>query len=184
MNLIKGLEINTINQNKIIEKKDFYTCANYEFKKLNYSHSILEETLNSCQKKSISVLDCPVHFLWLGRLIHHTLIPKCGLKYKRDVFFPQVELEFKIIPKALVRIFNKIPAQSSAEPISYPIFQNCTPIVKDFETVKKDVLSIKLLKNAFSFCFPDSIFTALKLFKILKGCVTETLNFLWKNECT
>jgi len=179
-NLIKGIGFKTINQNKIILKNDFYRCADYELQNLN-PFSRIDETVNSCQEQNISVLDCPVHFLWLGRLIHYTLIPKCGANYEQVDFIPQPELEYKITSRDLTRIFNKILPKS--KPVLYPIAKNCTPKVKDFETVKKDVISLKYFQNAFDFCFPDPIFSALKLFKILRGCVTETLNFLWKNEC-
>jgi len=179
-NLIKGVGIKTINQNKIILKHDFYKCAEYELHRLDPFFRI-DETVNSCQEKGISVLDCPVHFLWLGNAIHHILIPKCGANYEQIEFVSQPELTFQIKPRDLNRIFNKIPPKS--KPILYPISKNCTPKVKDFETVKKDAISLKFFKNAFDFCFHDPIFSGLKLFKILRGCVTETLNFLWKNEC-
>jgi len=179
-NLIKGMGIKQINQNKFILRKDFYTCAKEELKNLDPIARI-EETVNSCREKSISVDDCPVHFLWLGKVIHHILMPKCGINYY-VADFPQPELEFFITPKDVTRIFNKIP-HTKSNPNLYPIKKDCTPKVKDFETVKKDAASLKFLKNAFDFCFPDPIFTALNMFKILKGCVTETLNFLWKNEC-
>jgi hypothetical protein len=108
-------------------------------------------------------------------------MPKCGLNFKWVEFFTQPELEFQIIQRDITRIFNKIPPKS--KPVLYPIVNNCTPKVKDFENVEKDVFSLKFFKDVFAFCFADSKFTALHLFEILRGCVTETLNFLWKNEC-
>jgi len=182
-NVIKGTGHNTKYQNKTILKKDFYKCANFELQHLHLSHPIarIEQTLNSCQEKSISVQDCPVHFLWLGHAIHYTLFPKCGLNFKWIDFIPQPELEFTIIQQDLTRIFNKrLP---ELKPILYPIVNNCTPKEKNYKTFKTDVFSLKFFKYSFDFCFHDSKFTALDLFHILKNCVTETLNFLWKNEC-
>jgi len=181
--LIKGYGIKTTNQNQIIFKNDFYKCANFELQHLDFIRPIgrIHETLNSCWEKGISVPDCPIHFLWLSNAIHYALMPKCGLNFKWKEFFTQPELEFQIIPRDITRIFNKIPPKS--KPVLYPIVKNCTPKVKDFENVEKDIFSLKFFKDVFDFCFPDSKFTALHLFEILRGCVTETLNFLWKNEC-
>jgi len=183
-NLIKGHGVKKLtNQNKIILKKAFYECANHELSKLDSLRrsALIDETLNSCQKKDISVQDCPVHFLWLGNTIHYTLFPKCGLNYKWPDLLPHPELEFHITPTDLTRIFNKSLPRS--KPVLYPIVKECTPKVKDYKTLKKDVISLKFFQHAFEFCFPASSFTALSLFETLKGCVTETLNFLWKNEC-
>jgi len=183
-NLIKGnLGLKMANQNKIISKKDFYECANHELLKLNNWGWIahIDEILNSCQKKAISVQDCPIHYLWLGKAIHYILLPICGLKYKGTVFLPQPFLVFHITPKDLTQIFNKLLPKSKLA--LHPNINNCTSKVKDYKTVKKNVISLKFFEHAFDFCFPDMEFTALSLFDILKGCVTETLNFLWKNEC-
>ena len=182
-NVITGLGIKMTNQNKIISKKDFYECASHELLRLNNFSwvSRIEETLNSCQEKVINVQDCPVHFLWLGKAIHYILLPICGLNYKWTVLLSKPYFEFQITQKDLTQIFNKILPKS--KPVLYPIVKNCTSKVKDYKTVKKDVISLKFFEHAFDFCFPDSKFTALRLFDILRGCVTETLNFLWKNEC-
>jgi len=180
MYFVKGIGMNTINQKKFILKQNFYECTMYELRKLDPVARI-DETLSSCRNKGISVENCPVHFLWLGSIIHYTIFPKCGLNYELANYYSQPTIDFQITPKDLTQIFNKIPQKSKGS--LYPIVKNCTPKVKDFETVKNDVISLKFMKNAFEFCFPNPIFTALKLFKILKGCFTETLNFLWKNEC-
>jgi hypothetical protein len=184
-NLIKGIQRKTINQDIMIVKENFYKCANDELQNLDLMYPGLpfNKFLNSCREKDISVQDCPVHFLWLGNVIHSTLIPKCGLNKKPyPDFFPLHKLEFQITSTDLTRIFNKILPKF--KPILYPIVKNCSPKVKDFETVQKDITLLKFFEHAFDFCFPDDPkFTTLKLFKTLKGCVTETLNFLWKNEC-
>jgi len=188
-NLIKGMGvgIETINQNNVILKEKFYDCANHQLRQLELKDPVvpISKFLNSCVDKGVSIQDCPVHFVWLGRAIHYNLIPICGLNHapNKDLFL-QPKLKFEIKPNDLSRIFNKIPLKST--PVSYPIVKNCTPRVKEsVEIVKEDVGSLKFFKKAFDFCFHDRpIFTTLKLFKILRGCVTETLNFLWKNECT
>jgi hypothetical protein len=179
-NLIKGKTGGGI-KNQIILFQNFYECAQLELLNLDPTLRI-DETVNSCEEKNISVIDCPVHFLWLGNVIHSTLMLKCSVNYEQAEYnFSKPELEFQIIQRDITRIFNKIPPKSN--PVLYPIEKNCTPKEKDFETVKKDVKNIKFFKNAFDFCFLDPIFSALKLFNTLRGCVTETLNFLWKNEC-
>jgi len=179
--LIKGMgNKTTLNQNKTILKKDFYKCANFELERIHPVYR-MKETLNSCQEKNLSVHDCPVHFLWLGNVIHYTFIPKCGLNFQYGEWIPQPLHEFIIIPKDLIRIFNIILPK--LKPALYPLIMNCTPKRKHYENFKKDVFSLKFFKNAFDFCFLNSKFTILSLFQILRGCVTETLNFLWKNEC-
>jgi hypothetical protein len=180
-NLIKGMGFKTINQNKILLKQDFYRCADYELQNLN-PFSRIDETVNSCQEQNISVLDCPVHFLWLGRVIHQNLMLKCSVNYEQAEYnFSKPELEFQITSKDLIRIFNKIPPKSN--PVLYPIEKNCTPKEKDFETVKKDVKNIKFFKIAFDWLWLRKIIFGLLIVHTLRGCVTETLNFLWKNEC-
>jgi len=153
-NLIKGLGTKRANQNKIIFKNNFYKCAQYELLNLNQLHQVvrINETLNACQEKDISVQDCPVHFLWLGRVMHYNFMPKilcCG-NWPANLYESQ-EFNFPILPKDLSRIFNKIPV---ARPIlSYPIIKNCTPTVKDFETVQKDVIHLNFLKLHLIFVF-------------------------------
>jgi len=189
-NLIKGMGvgIETINQNNVIVKEDFYNCANDQLRHLELKDPVvpISKFLNSCVDNGVSIQDCPVHFVWLGKAIHYNLMPICGLNHapNKDLFL-QPKLEFEIKPNDLSRIFNKLPPKSKPiVPVSYPIIKNCTLRVKDLETIKEDVGSLKLFKKAFDFCFHDlPIFTTLKLFTILRGCVTETLNFLWKYKC-
>lgn len=162
-NLIKGIGIKQINQDKLIFKKDFDKCAKHELRNLDLLVLGIEDTINSCRDEGISVHDCPVHFIWLGRVIHCTLIPKCGVNnYSTD--FPHPELKFLILPKDLTQIFNKISPKS--QQVLYPIVKDCTPKVKAFETVERSVRSLKFFENAFDFCFPNPIFTASNMFKI------------------
>jgi len=175
-------------QNAPINKTTFLECVTKHSDEDHWMYgNVFLGTLETCYTERIDVEDCPIHYNFLGHLLYKTIMPLCVDIVKKVT---NQASTFKIEKENLKQIMEKIPPREKKIAHQYPKIRKCISTIKEYQTIVAELRSKstykEVYKTAFEFCFSqlENTPTALNVFQMMRGCVFQTLDFLWKNKCT
>lgn len=178
------------NEKKIFDVDKICKCTNTQLTENDKVRTqtflrSMNKNVKSCQKDALILQNCPVGLVSIGSFLYENIFPKCIADIVPT--FDKPELEFEIKLEDLHRLMIKVPP-SHLSLINPKFTENCSKIetYDNLELHLSSEIIQKSFHDAFEFCFgqiKNMQITEEYIFKNVMRCVSQNVNFLWKNTC-